>query len=403
VNRSLTYLGYLGYLLIGTASVLIPSVMPRISDDYVTAGLSLTAIGLIFPALAVGGMFGNIFSGIASDLLGRTRLVWMAALLLAGALAFAAAAHPWLLFISGFIVISMAQGALSTGINAMIADANREARSRALNLLHGIYGAGAAVSPLIIGFLLARGLPWRLALAGTGVLWLVYALGAYRLYRTNGEPREVAPAKRLDLGMLRDRPFLALFLIGFAYNGIAYSLLGWIALFMQESAGLSLFLSISVVSIFYVALTLGRFICAAYSERLGYARTLLILACGIVLTYPLVVLTMQPLVIAAGVFGTGLSLSGLFPTAMAYGSRLYPAQTGTLSGTLNVGMTLGVMIPPLWTGFLADRWGFQPALAINYLLALALLFLALYLRRVERDQIQPTLSMGEENAIPTNS
>lgn len=402
MNRSLTYLGYLGYLLIGTASVLIPSVMPRISDDYVTVGLSLTAIGLIFPALAVGGMLGNIFSGIASDLLGRTRLVWAAAMLLAGALAFAAVARPWLLFLAGFIVISTAQGALSTGINAMIADANRDARSRALNLLHGIYGAGAAISPLIIGYLLAQGLPWRLALAGTGLLWLLYGLGAYRLYRSSDEPREAAPARRLDLGMLRDRPFLALFLIGFAYNGIAYSLLGWIALFMQETAGLSLFLSISVVSIFYVALTLGRFICAAYSERIGYAMTLLILACGIVLTYPPVVLTMQPVLIVAGVFGTGLSLSGLFPTAMAFGSRLYPTQTGTLSGTLNVGMTLGVMIPPLWTGFLAERWGFQPALGVNYLLALALLAIALYLRRVERKQIQPTLSMGEEDALPTN-
>ena len=401
MNRSLTNLGYLGYLLIGTASVLVPSVMPQISADYARAGLSLATMGLIFPALATGGMLGNLLSGVGSDRFGRGRMVWMAALLLAAALALTAAARPWLLFLSGFIVISMSQGALSTGINALIADTNRGARSRALNTLHGIYGIGAAISPLLIGYFLARGLAWRFALVGTGALWLLYSLGAYLLQRSEDGQIEETASRRTDFSMLRDRPFLALFLIAFAYNGIAYSLLGWVALFMQESTGASIVLSVSMVSVFYVALTLGRFLCAAYSERIGYATTLLILAWGIVLTYPLVVLTMRPLLIVIGVFGTGLSLSGLFPTAMAYGARRYPEQSGTLSGTLNVGMTLGVMIPPLWTGLLAARWGFQTALAVNYLLALPLIGIALYLGRLERAPGQSSHT-GDEHALPTN-
>ena len=124
--------------------------------------------------------------------------------------------------------------------------------------------------------------------------------------------------------MLRNAGFLALFLIAFIYNGVAFSLLGWVALFMQESAGFSTFSSISMISVFYVALTAGRFLCAAYAERLGYAATLLILAVGLALTYPLVIFstTAAPLVI--GIFLTGLTLSGLFPTALAYGTRLYP-------------------------------------------------------------------------------
>jgi MFS family permease len=295
LNRSLTYLGYLGYFFIGTAAVLIPSVMPHITEEYSAVGLSLGAIGLIFPALAIGGIFGNLLSGVGSDLIGRRRLVWLSALLLAAALAFAALAKLWLLFVIGFIVISMAQGALSTGINAMIADANRASRARALNTLHGIYGIGAALSPLLIGFLLASGTQWRWALAITALVWGLYGLGVYGLYRTEGSAETKGQSQRLNLGMLRDRPFLALFAIAFAYNGIAYSLLGWIALFMQESAGFSAFLSISMISVFYIGLTLGRFLCAGYAERIGYATTLLILACGITLTYPLVVVSVNSL------------------------------------------------------------------------------------------------------------
>ena len=90
--------------------------------------------------------------------------------------------------------------------------------------------------------------------------------------------------------------------------------------------------------------------------------------------------------IVVGVFLTGLSFSGLFPTTLAYGSRLYPEQTGTLSGTLSVALTIGSMVPPLWTGVIASHWSFQVALGVNYVMVLPLIFLALYLGRLEIGQ-----------------
>ncbi|MCB0064205.1 MAG: MFS transporter, partial [Caldilineaceae bacterium] len=335
-----TILGLTGYLFIGTAAVLIPSIMPSITEEFTVAGLTLTAIGLIFPARAIGGMIGNLSAGIGSDLLGRERLVWLSALLLAIALALAAFTAQWWLFLVGFAVLSGAQGALSTGINAMIADANRSARAQALNILHGVYGVGAALSPLVIGYLLEVGIPWRWALGGTGAIWLLYSVVTYSANRTAnrpGQPAKATAAKEAtEWNLLRSGAFTALFFIAFAYNGVAWSLLGWVAIFMQRSANFSTFLSLSMISVFYIALTVGRFLCAAYAEPLGYARTLLLLAIGITVTYPLVVFSTQPLLVVIGIFCTGLSLSGLFPTALAYGSRLFPEQTGTVTGILSI-------------------------------------------------------------------
>jgi len=384
MTRHQTLLGLIGYLFIGTASVLVPTVMPFITEEFLATGLTLAAIGLIFPARAAGGIVGNLVAGVGSDLIGRRRLVWISALALALALGLTAIARIWVLFLIGFVLISAAQGSLSTGINAMIADANPKSRARALNTLHGVYGAGAAISPLIIAYLIGDGQVWRWALLGTGLLWFGYGLVVYLFQRSGPANDGAEKAQKLDLSMLRDRAFLSLFVIAFVYNGVAVSLLGWVALLMQETGGFSTFFSISMISVFYVGLTAGRFICAAFTERLGYAMTLLVLACGITLTYPLAVLSANPVVVVAGVFLTGLSLSGLFPTALAYGSRLYPEQTGTLTGTLNVSMTLGAMIPPLWTGVLAEFWGFQVALGLNYVMVLPLIFIALYLGRLER-------------------
>ena len=383
-NRRLTQLGLGGYLFIGTAAVLLPSMMPSITDEFTAAGLTVAAIGLIFPARAAGGIVGNLLSGLGSDMLGRQRLVWLSALLLAASLTLTAIATPWGLFIAGFALVSAAQGALSTGINAMVADANRQSRARMLNILHGVYGAGAALSPLIIGLLVDGGLAWRWALAGAGLIWLVYGIVAARFDQAEMPDVQAVKARQSDFSMLGKLPFLALFLIAFIYNGVAWSLLGWLALFMQQSAGLSTFFSVISISVFYVALTIGRFICAAFAERIGYARTLLVLAICVTLTYPLVVLDFNSTLAVAGVFLTGLGLSGLFPTAMAYGSRLYPDQTGTVSGTLNVAMTFGAMAPPFWTGIVAGMWNFQAALAVNYLMLLPLILIALYLGRSDK-------------------
>ena len=398
-SRHLTHLGLSGYVFIGTAAVLIPAVMPSITDEFTAAGLTMAAIGLIFPARAIGGIVGNLLSGVGSDVLGRQRLVWVSALFLAASLGLAAVAKLWVLFIIGFALVSATQGALVTGINAMVADVNRDSRARMLNILHGVYGAGAAVSPLIIGALIERGLLWRWALGGTGLIWLIYGLVAYGFDQAKRGQEQVDKAEKLDLRMLSERAFLALFLIAFIYNGVAWSLLGWIAVFMQQSASFSTFFSTAMISVFYVALTLGRFMCAAYAEQIGYAMTLLILAVAITLTYPLVVLVgLSSTVAVAGVFLTGLGLSGLFPTAMAYGARLYPDQTGTVSGTLNVAMTFGAMVPPLWTGIVADIWSFQAALAVNYFMVPPLILIAFYLGRVEKrinSTLQPSPTVSQ--------
>ncbi|MCY4409033.1 MAG: MFS transporter [Caldilineaceae bacterium] len=419
-----TALGLTGYFFIGTAAVLVPSVMPFITSEYMATGLTLAAIGFIFPARAVGGIFGNLLAGVTSDRLGYSKLVWIAALALAASMALTAAARPWLFFLAGFALISIVQSSLTTGINAMVADANRASRARALNVLHGVYAVGATISPLVFGLILEQGVPWRWAMAATGLLWFVYGLGAFLLYRTVYPPPASAPAPAADEPepdseqkktpqneartsflsstwdtlrdvlysnwvMLRNVGFLSLFLIAFIYNGVAFSLLGWVAVFMQESVGFSIFSSISMISVFYVALTAGRFLCAAYAERLGYAATLLILAIGLALTYPLVVFstTAAPLVI--GIFLTGLTLSGLFPTALAFGSRLYPQESGAVTGILNVAMIAGSMLPPLWTGLFSDIWSFQTALGINYSMAFLLLVVCLYLARLERRARQP--------------
>lgn len=384
MHRRQTYIGLTGYLFIGTASVLIPSVMPRMTEEFLSLGLSLSTIALIFPARAVGGIVGNLVAGIGADLMGSNRLICLSAFLLALSLALTAYSPQWIFFLLGLVLVSAAQGALGTSINVLIAQANPTTRGRALNVLHGVYGAGAAISPLLFGYMLGLDIPWRWALTLTAAIWVIYSAGVLAANGQAADASATIATPAVNFAMLRAGPILALFAIAFIYNGVATSLLGWIAVFMQTTAGYSTFWSVATIAVFYVALTAGRFLCAFYAERIGYAMTLFVLGAGITLTYPLVLMGGASPWTVVGIFLTGLSLSGLFPIALAYGTRAYPHQTGTFSGTLSVAMTIGATVPPLWTGFFAERWGFQVALALNYILVPPLLLLPLYLHRAHR-------------------
>lgn len=368
-----------GYFLLGTVVMIFPPLMNAAMADF---GLTVAALGLFFPAKALGGMFGGFFLGLWSDLVGRRRIVFGAAAAHGIALAVAALARSWTLFLLAFALAGVAQSAVATVVNALAADVNKGAEGKGLNILHGVYGLGGAAGPLAIAWMLESGAHWRTVLGVAALSWLVYGLYSLRL----PYPPLNAGVKTglgVSLALFRREAFLLLFVIAFAYNGVALSLLGWVSLFLQQS-GLGALVSIGMISIFYLGMTAGRFACAALAERYGYAVTILACAVGTVGAYPLVVLGQSALALAIGILLAGLFISGLYPTALAYGSRAFPALAGTLTGGLSIAMTLGAMLPPWWTGLAASAWGFQTAVGINALLVVPLLWIGLRLVRMER-------------------
>lgn len=177
--------------------------------------------------------------------------------------------------------------------------------------------------------------------------------------------------------------FLMLFAVSFLYNGTATSLVSWINTYLDQ-ADFPIVLGAGMVSIFYLGLAVGRFTCGILSEKVGYARLILICAVGSLAFYPIAIYTSPPFLIALGVLLSGMFFSGLHPTSLAYANRLYPEIGGTVSSLLAIAMTLGAMSVPWITGFAADMIGFQMSFAINIGLLLILVLVAMLLIRKEK-------------------
>lgn len=366
-----------GYFLIGSVAVLLPSILPLVIQEF---ALTLATAGHIFPVMALGSLMGGMLAGIGSDRLGRRSFLVGSALLVAIGLLLVSFAQSWTQFVGGFLGIGMMQGALSITINALVLDLNAQRQGRAINTLHGLYSLGATLSPLLIGWMLGVAAGWRSVLLGTSLVWFVLGIASSG-FRYPPLRAPVAHSRKFRWNLREHGSLLPLLAAAFLYNGVAWSLLGWIKVYVQQGGMPPGFLSSGILSLFYAALTLGRFSCAHLSDRLGYGKTLLLCGVGATLAYPLVTFSHYPGRIAAGVFFSGLFLSGIYPTAVAYGTRQFPAHSGAISGSMAAALTLGSMLPPWWTGIIADARSLPFAIGLNYILVVPLLGIGWYLAR----------------------
>ena len=371
-KRLLTVISYLGYFIIGIITVVLSPSLPFMIKDF---NISLGVAGAAFTARAGGSFFGVFLGGILADKFGKKPLIIMGCLVQGLAMAAIATTKSWSMVLLFFVINGVFGGFLGTSLNTLVADIYADRRGAAMNALHGVYGVGSLIGPVAVGLVLTCQFGWRLVFYGASALWILYLLLILTLGLSipESEKKEDLSGKQKQIpvkSFLLHPIFIVLVLVSFIYNGSATSLVGWINTYMNKMQ-YSTFLGSGMVTIFYIGLTAGRFLCGFFSDRAGFSRTIIICSIGSLAFYPLAIYTTQPILIAAGVFLSGLFLSGLHPTGLAYANKLFPSSSGTVTGILSASLSLGAMIVPWLVGLIADNAGFQAGFGLG----LALLFI----------------------------
>jgi MFS family permease len=384
-RRLLSFVTYVGYFIIGVATKVVAPTLPFIMRDFcITTGVA----GAIFTVNAAGNFVGVLAGGIFSDLLGKKPLIILGCILQVIGLAFTAKFNSWAFILVLSFVIGLGRGFLNTSFNALISDINAHRKGAAFNTLHGIYGVGSLVGPAFIGFLLYFDYGWRFVYYGIAVLWLLYVLTVIPIKYPSAAKKEKASIDSntnvyssekdtngskmaLIKTVLINPAFIMLFMVSFIYNGSAGSLTGWINTYLEGGKN-TILLGAGMLSIFYLGISLGRFICRFLSEKIGYLKTILVCSLGCLIFYPLIIFEVTPVLIAVSVFFSGLSFSGLHPTGMAYANTLFPSISGTVSGLLATALSLGTMTIPWIVGLVAEKSNFQIGFTIGYVLVVVL-------------------------------
>ncbi len=328
-DRRFDHLSLGTFVAVGLPDGMLGTAWPAMRHSF---GVPVGDLGLILLVNTIGSVAVSAFVGRLIHRLGVIALLAVAGCCAAvGAVGYAVAPGFWLVLCIGPLV-GAAAGMMDGGLNTAVA---LTGRLRLLNLLHGFYGVGAALGPLVVTAAILAG-SWRpaylvlaavdLAAAGS---WIVYHrtvlplppssdVAAITVSDESGSSADSTTAAEPTASWSRNRVVSVLtvgLVVFFVYTGLEVSAGEWETSYLRGHVGLSA--------------------SAAGLAAFGYWGTLTAVRIGLALPA-------KP-VRAPRIIGGGLFVS-IAATALIWWQ---PNAVGSVAGFVFLGAALAGMFPAL--------------------------------------------------------
>ena len=373
-HRLLTAGCFLAFVALGLGVGALGTALPFLARQ---TGSTLRAISWLFVGNSAGYMAGTFFGGSLFDRWPGRRLMAAALLAVVPPLVLIPLLRSLVPLLAAYLALGFFHGTMDTGGNILILWTPEQGRGVRMNALHLFFGAGAMLSPLILGQAVrwSGGIAWGYwALA---LLCLPPALWFLRLPATAPRPAHAAAAgtaiPAFPVVLVAFFVFLAVTLeAGFG---------NWIYTWATARGIADKVTASYLTAAFWASFTLGRLVFTLLSARLRPRDLLLIglLGClggsGAFLLWPA----------AAGAWvGTvafGIFAGPLVANTFTLAGEIMPI-SGRIAGIFTTALSLGGLFLPWLIGQLFERLG-PAVLPVSVLLVAALaLPVYLWLRRV---------------------
>ena len=286
-----------------------------------TFGAPVGDLGLILLISTIGSVLVTAVVGPLIRRLGVPALLALAGVLAAiGYAGFAAAPGLWLV-LSVAVLLGVSAGMMDAGLNTAVALTGRQ---RLLNLLHGAYGVGTAIGPLVVTAAILTG-SWRPAYLvqvvldlAMAALWLRQRRRDRALAATAPPPEPVAPSPQPADGWSRRRytgVVVAGMSVFFVYTGLEVGAGQWEASFCRGHLHLSAGVTGLAAFGYWGALTAVRIGLALRPVRpqavVRWGSGIGVLACAVIWWQPGAAVTVAAFAILGG------ALAGVFPALIS--------------------------------------------------------------------------------------
>ncbi|KAI8211241.1 Bypass of stop codon protein 6 [Colletotrichum sp. SAR 10_76] len=293
--------------------------------------VSYTVVSLLFLAPFVGYIIAALTNNFIHHQLGQRGIAIIGPIARTIGFLPLALHPPYPVLPFALLVTGYGNGLEDSGWNAWIG--NMQNSNELLGFLHGAYGLGATVGPLIASAMVARAdLEWfNFYYVMTAMTALTFILTSTAFWKATGKvhrekhPSSTDGANHTSTVAVIRKPItwlLAFYLL--AYVGIEVALGGWIVTFMLRVRHAEPFLAGITTVLFWLGLTLGRLVLGFVTGRVGEKRAIavyVLLSIVLQLLYWLV-----PNFVASVIFVMllGFFLGPLFPAAIVAAAKLLP-------------------------------------------------------------------------------
>ena len=350
---------YLGFVALGLPDSLFGAAWPILQTQM---GVPLAWAGFVTMTISGGTILASLLSDRLTFRFGAARVTACSVVATAVALlGFSRATQFWML-VAWAVPLGLGAGAVDAALNNFVA---LHFSSKHMSWLHCFWGLGASVSPYIMGFFLSRELRWDRGYLTVGLIQLALSavlFASLPLWKkaTALETQAEARTAPKTLRQIAALPGIFYVLFGFfAYCAIEAIAFTWTSTYLVNVRALSPESAARFASLFYLGMTVSRFVTGFVADRLGDRRMIRLGYFVVFAGLLLVVLPFSsPLPCLVGLVVAGFGCGPVYPavihaTPTLFGKENSQAVVGVQMASAYCGSTF---MPPLF-GWVADAFG----------------------------------------------
>jgi MFS family permease len=368
---------WLAYFMLAYFSFMQSSLGPLMPFLRAELNLNYTETALHLSAFA----FGMIIAGLTADRVavhwGRSAVFWGGALGMGVGGVLLTLANQAALTIGSALIMGFLGAYLLVMIPACLTDHHGRRRAIALTESNVAASISATIAPLLVGFGETVGLTWRFALlVGAGVCLLLAMIFRRTPIPTGVQRSQTQTSRPLP------RRFWAYWLVVVCAVSLEWCVVFWGADFLQKSVGLEKVTAATLMSVFFVAMVIGRVIGSRLTRTFESSRLLIFAVAVVGVGFPLFWLGRVPAVNILGLFIAGSGIANLYPLTLSVAASIDPEQANRASAHVLLAGGLAILVAPQVLASFADSAGIYNAFGVAAALLVAAAIIVLTAGRV---------------------
>ena len=344
---------YLAFISLGLPDSLLGSGWPVMYKELDT---SISYAGIISMIISAGTILSSLMSDRVIRKLGTGLVTAISVFLTAGALFGFSVSNSFIMLCIFAIPYGLGAGAIDAALNNYVA---LNYSSKHMSWLHCFWGVGASISPYIMSFALGANLGWRNGYRIVSVIQIILtivmfmALPLWKKKQSETQEEDIKDAPLTMKEKLKIKGVVQIMIAFCAYSAFEATCCLWISTYLAEHRGMENQSAAAFASLFYLGITLGRFIVGFFANKIGDRD---MIRFGIVIILVGMALVLLPLQ------GNVLALIGF--AVMGFGAApVYPAfihSTPTNFGRQNSQAIIGMQMTSAYIGstFMPPVFGF---------------------------------------------
>ncbi|MBM7693936.1 fucose permease [Peribacillus deserti] len=354
-NLSALFIMAFTMFLLGGLSSTKGLVLDEVKKDI---GLDLNEFGLVVFIFQWGFTIAGVVSGYLVDKKGLKIMTIAGTVIMAAGLLGTGVSQTILFFLGFYLIVGFGLGSMTVASNAIVPTVFPNKQGMMFNLTMGVYGLGMFSTPLILRWMFASEISWRMFYLGIAIVLVGFILYLMFTEVPAGKAERASISSFIEMLKNMQFVFIMLFLVFYVASEVSFlnffpSYLKTLNLGGATSAEKGTMVA-AILSVFSLLFTIGRLGGGWIANKIGEKRTLLLFSLLAVLT-----VTISKFFANEWVYlfaAAGLFFSVLFPTATAIGTKLSET-SGSALGLVYVASGIGGAFAGWLVGAVSDKFG----------------------------------------------